>query len=102
MSNVRHRSSNVQQINSFKNYTGIIWVMDSFPVIFIIFKIAVLGTGMFFAVKWHYDQDRKARKGDILTAVGKISAILALLLIGLLFATFKLASLLGLDMQLSQ
>ncbi|WP_287003209.1 hypothetical protein [Sphingobium sp.] len=57
---------------------------------------------MFFAVKWHYDHDRKARKGDVLTAVGKISAILALLLVGLLFATFKLASLLGLDMQLSQ
>ncbi|KGD65035.1 hypothetical protein Y5S_01943 [Alcanivorax nanhaiticus] len=29
------------------------------PIIFLVFKLAVFGTGMFFAIKWHYDQDKK-------------------------------------------
>lgn len=33
--------------------------MEWFPVIFITFKVLVLGLGMFFAVKWHYDQGKK-------------------------------------------
>jgi hypothetical protein len=33
--------------------------MEWVPLVFITFKVAVLGTGMFFAIKWHYDQDRK-------------------------------------------
>ncbi|WP_150293901.1 hypothetical protein [Sphingobium estronivorans] len=71
--------------------------MDWFPVVFITFKISVLGAGMFFAVKWHYDREEKAEKGEVLSAVGKISAILVLSLLGLLFATFMLAKMLGLD-----
>lgn len=72
--------------------------MDFFPVVFIIFKVVVLGAAMFFAVKWHYDQDRKVRKSGVIIAVGKISAILIVSLLGLLFVTFKLAEMLGLDM----
>ncbi|MEM9632101.1 MAG: hypothetical protein AAGA50_12295 [Pseudomonadota bacterium] len=34
------------------------WV-DFFPLVFFPFKIIVLGVGMFFAIKWHYDQDKK-------------------------------------------
>jgi len=34
--------------------------MDWVPIVFIVFKVAVFGTGMFFAIKWHYDQGRKA------------------------------------------
>lgn len=71
--------------------------MDWFPAIFITFKIAVIGAGMFFAVKWHYDQDKKAQKKEVLSAVGKIGAILMLSLLGLLYATFTLARTLGLD-----
>ena len=26
------------------------------------FKVAVFGTGMFFAIKWHYDQGKKAKE----------------------------------------
>lgn len=52
---------------------------------------------MFFAVKWHYDQDKKTRKGQVLSAVGKIAVILMLSLLGLLFVTFMLANMLGLD-----
>lgn len=32
--------------------------MDWAPVILLIVKGSVIGTAMFFAVKWHYDQDR--------------------------------------------
>jgi len=34
-------------------------MVDWFPIVFIVFKVLVLGTGMFFAVKWHYDKGRK-------------------------------------------
>ena len=33
--------------------------MDWVPIVLLTFKLLVLGTGMFFAIKWHYDQDRK-------------------------------------------
>jgi hypothetical protein len=72
--------------------------MDWVPVVFIIFKAFVLGTGMFFAIKWHYDQDKKTRKGEVIAAVGKMAAILLLSLLGLLYATFTLAGMIGLDL----
>jgi hypothetical protein len=31
------------------------------PIVFIVFKATILFTGMFFAIKWHYDQDRKEK-----------------------------------------
>lgn len=36
--------------------------MEWVPVVFIVFKLLVFGTGMFFAIKWHYDQDQKNKK----------------------------------------
>ncbi len=33
--------------------------MDWFIIVFFTFKIAVVGTGMFFAIKWHHDQGKK-------------------------------------------
>jgi len=73
--------------------------MDWVPVVFIIFKVAVFGAAMFFSVKWHYDQDKKTRKtGEVLSAVGKITVIFVLSLMVLLFVTFTLARMLGLDM----
>ncbi|MBD9368991.1 hypothetical protein [Xanthomonas sp. XNM01] len=38
--------------------------MDWFPVVFIVFKVLVLGIGMFFAIKWHYDQGKKKKKEE--------------------------------------
>lgn len=35
--------------------------MDWFPVVFIVFKLALLGVGMFFAIKWHYDKGKRAK-----------------------------------------
>lgn len=40
---------------------GNIQKMDWVPIVFIVFKVAVFGTGMFFAIKWHYDQGKKAK-----------------------------------------
>ena len=74
--------------------------MDWFPVVFIIFKIVVLGIGMFFAIKWHYDQDKKAQKGHVLSAVGKMAAILVISLFILLFLTFMIANRIGIDLAL--
>ena len=34
-------------------------MIDWIPVVFVTFKALVFGTAMFFAIKWHYDQDRK-------------------------------------------
>ncbi|RRN78262.1 hypothetical protein EIM50_15510 [Pseudoxanthomonas sp. SGD-10] len=31
---------------------------DWFPVVFIVFKVVVLGVAMFFAIKWHHDKDK--------------------------------------------
>jgi hypothetical protein len=72
--------------------------MDWVPIVFITFKIVALGTGMFFAIKWHYDQDKKVDKGGGLRAVGKVGAIFLLSLLGLVFATFTLAGMFGLDL----
>jgi hypothetical protein len=35
--------------------------MEWVPVVFIIFKVIVLGTGMFLSIKWHYDKDKQKK-----------------------------------------
>ena len=37
-------------------------MMDWVPIVFFAFKILVFGTGMFFAIKWHYDKEKKEKK----------------------------------------
>jgi hypothetical protein len=75
--------------------------MEWIPVVFVIFKGLVLGTGMFFAIKWHYDQGKKGKVEErraVLRASGKVAAIfvVSLLVVGLI--TFALARTLGLDL----
>lgn len=36
--------------------------MDWVPIVFVTFKLLVLGTGMFFAIKWQYDMRNKNSK----------------------------------------
>jgi len=36
--------------------------MDWVPVVFVTFKVAVFGTCMFYAIKWHYDQGQKKKR----------------------------------------
>jgi len=83
--------------------------MDWFPIVAVTFKFLVLGTGMFFAIKWHYDQGKKKRKEmrkeeetrAVLRATAKIAALFVLLLVGLVLGTFALARRLGLDLSFS-
>jgi hypothetical protein len=78
--------------------------MNWVPAVFIVFKVLVLGTGMFFAIKWHYDQGRKEKGKEELSAVlrasGKVAAVFLLALLGLLLLTFTLGKTLGLDLAL--
>ena len=74
--------------------------MDWVPVVFVTFKVLVFGTGMFFAIKWHYDKEKEEEKRAVLRAGGKVAAVFALALLGLGIATFALARMVGLDLTL--
>jgi hypothetical protein len=73
-------------------------MMDWIPIVFVAFKVLVLGTGMFFAIKWHYDQGRKENEQEmraVLRAGGKAAAVFMLSLLGLGLVTFALVRMLG-------
>jgi hypothetical protein len=75
--------------------------MDWIPIVFVVFKFLVLGTGMFFAIKWHYDQGKKGRLDErraVLRAGGKVAAGFVLALLGLGIVTFLLIRMLGMDL----
>ena len=75
--------------------------MEWIPIALVTFKILVFGTGMFFAIKWHYDQGAKERDRDmcaVLRACGKVAAVFVLSLLVLGYATFALTRMLGLDL----
>lgn len=75
--------------------------MDWFPIVFVSFKVLVLATGMFFAIKWHYDQGNKEKVKErraVLRVGGTVAAVFVLSLLGLTFVTFVLGRTLGLDL----
>jgi hypothetical protein len=75
--------------------------MDWVPIVFVVFKALVLVTGMYYAIKWHYDQGKKGKlteRGAVLRASGKVVAIFMLSLLVLGGFTFVLVSVAGLDM----
>ncbi|MDM9623303.1 hypothetical protein A6U87_05865 [Rhizobium sp. AC44/96] len=74
--------------------------MDWVPIVFVTFKALVLSTGMYFAIKWHYDQRGKAKTGAVLRTGGKMAAAFALLLLGVGLLAFVLSRMLGLDLSL--
>ena len=75
-------------------------MIDWVPIVFVAFKVLVFGTGMFFAIKWHYEQAKKGKKkqGAGLRTGGKMVAVLVLSLLGLSLLTFGLGRMLGLDL----
>jgi hypothetical protein len=78
--------------------------MEWFPIVAVTFKFLVLGTGMFFAIKWHYDQGKKGKENErraVLRTAGKVAAVFVLLLLILVFGTFVLARKLGMDLNFS-
>ncbi len=77
--------------------------MDWFPIVAGTFKVLALGTGMFFAIKWHYDQGKKEKEMDrraVLRAAGMAAAVFVLSLLGLGLFTLVLIRKFGLDMGL--
>ncbi|MGJ9417988.1 hypothetical protein ACHAC9_09505 [Massilia sp. CMS3.1] len=75
--------------------------MEWIPIVLVTFKILVVGTGMFFAIKWHYDQGKKEKEKEkraVLRAASKVAAVFVLSLLGLVLVTFVLARRLGLDL----
>lgn len=79
--------------------------MEWFPVVFFTFKVVALSIGMFFAVKWHYDQgqknqDTKKDKRAVLRAGGTIAVLFVLLLLALGMGTYLLATKMGLDLRM--
>ncbi|ABS14939.1 MULTISPECIES: hypothetical protein [Brucella/Ochrobactrum group] len=39
--------------------------MEWIPIFFVVFKVLVLGVAMFFAIKWHYDEDKKKKNNEM-------------------------------------
>ena len=81
-------------------------MMDWVPIVFVTFKVLVLGIGMFYAVKWHYDQGKKDKDKQkearaVLRAAGKVAVLFTLVLVVLVVVTLFLARQLGLDLSLS-
>lgn len=78
------------------NSLEILKIMDWIPIVFVAFKALVLGTGMFFAIKWHYDREIKAGKDKraVLRTGGKLAAVFVLSLLGLGLFTFALVRML--------
>ena len=74
-------------------------MVDWIPIVFVIFKFLVLGTGMFFAIKWHYDQGKKGeRRAVLLRNGGKVIAIFVLSLLALGLVTFAIVRMLGMEL----
>ncbi|MDM0011276.1 hypothetical protein QTH87_02385 [Variovorax sp. J22P168] len=79
--------------------------MEWVPVVLVTFKVLVFGTCMFLAIKWHYERgknekkkDEQEKRGAVLRAGGKVVAVFALSLLGLLLLTFGFSGMLGLDL----
>ncbi|WAC75654.1 hypothetical protein OU995_13550 [Roseateles sp. SL47] len=76
--------------------------MEWVPTVFIAFKLIVLGIGMFFAIKWHYDQARKkdgaAKQREVLRTSAIVAVVFLLLVAGLVVVTLSFGQMLGLDL----
>ncbi|WP_244490480.1 hypothetical protein [Rhizobium sp. Root708] len=73
-------------------------IMDWVPVVFVTFKVLVLGTGMYFAIKWHYDKAENGDRGAVLRTGGKMAAVFVLSLLCVVLFAFVLSRMLGLDL----
>ena len=78
-------------------------MIDWTPIVLVTFKALVLGTGMFFAIKWHYDQgkkdqDKAKQNRAVLRASGKVVAVFMLSLLALGIVTFFVVRVAGQEM----
>ncbi|MCD2174879.1 hypothetical protein [Rhizobium sp. C4] len=65
--------------------------MDWVPIVLIVFKVAVLAVGMFFSIKWHYDQDKSRKPVNILRVVLEVAVyvLMIVILFSLVYALFR-------------
>jgi hypothetical protein len=76
-------------------------MIDWIPIVLVTFKVLVLAIGMFFAIKWHYDQGNKKMDTRALLRISvKVTTVFVLLVLALLLVTFVFARMLGLDLSL--
>lgn len=74
-------------------------MMEWIPIVFVTFKALVLGTGMFFAVKWHYDQGKKLKgRRAVLRAGAKVAAVAVLAALAIGLFTFIIVKMSGLNL----
>ena len=76
-------------------------MIDWIPIALVAFKVLVLGTGMFFAIKWHYDQGKKGKEIDtraVLRGAGQVAAVFVISLLGVGLFTMVLVKMVGLNM----
>ena len=81
-------------------------MIDWTPIVLVTFKALVLGTGMFFAIKWHYDQgkkdkDKAKQNRAVLRASSKVVGVFVLSLLALGIVTFFVVRMAGLEMSYS-
>lgn len=57
--------------------------MDWVPIVFITFKVLVLGTGMFFAIKWHHDQGASSDRAHMIRVTLWCAGYIVAVVIGL-------------------
>ncbi len=74
---------------------------DWFPVVFFPLKILVLSVGMYFAIKWHYEQAGNVDRAAVLRTGGKMVAVFLLVLAAVGLLTFVLVKAVGLDLSFS-
>jgi Na+-translocating ferredoxin:NAD+ oxidoreductase RnfD subunit len=72
--------------------------MELFPLAFFTFKFVALGVAMFFAIKWHRDQEKKTDTRAALLAGGKMLAAFVVFLAVVGILTIVLSKILGLDL----
>ncbi|WP_105901313.1 hypothetical protein [Vibrio gangliei] len=67
-------------------------LIDVFPYIAGALKLIVLGIGAYFAIKWHFDEDRRLREeaGEILDRPSLIKKVLQVLIFVILLISIVL------------
>jgi len=85
--------------DSVTNSLEILKMIEWTPVVFGTFKAIVLGTGMFFAIKWHYDKGKKENgKRATLRSGAKVAAVFLVSLLALALFTYVLVRMLHLNL----
>lgn len=60
MPHIPHSANHLERLN----------IMEWFPIVAGTFKVLVLGTGMYFAIKWHYDKDKAEKEKKRISEAG--------------------------------